>query len=290
MDARVFGINAMIADMEPLLRRLASEDMDLALAEAAGLWPVALVPGKLEEVFLALVVDACDAMPGGGTLRIATANISRPEGLPAGDYVMLSVSDTGRSVSDAVRAAIRGRGRGREGLGIRLAFELADTAGGHVDIQPNAPDGTEVRLLIPRADRPYDEHELREAAGLPAGSERVLIVEDEQSLASVTSRVLTRLGYSVHTAYSSEAALKLLAAAAEPFQLLITDMVLPGMDGAALAREAARRCPAIKVLFMSGYSEDSLRLRGQVGAGAHLLEKPFTVDGLAARVRAALAT
>lgn len=279
----------MVADMEPLLRRLVGDAVDLALSEAAGLWPVELVPGKLEEVFLALVVDGCDSMPGGGTLRITTANVSRPEGLAEGDYVLLAVSDTGRALSDAVRAAIRGRGKGREGLGIRLAFEIAENAGGHVDIVPNGKDGTEVRLLLPRADRPSDASDMLEAAGLQLGSETVLIVEDEKSLASVAGRVLSRLGYSVHTAYSAEAALKVLGTVTDPVHLLITDMVLPGKDGAALAREARVLRPALKVLFMSGYSEESLRLRGAVGPGVHLLEKPFTVEGLAARVRAALA-
>jgi len=290
MEPRVFGINAMVADMEALLRRLVGDDIDLALASAAGLWPVELVPGKLEEVFLALVVDACEAMPAGGTLRITTSNLRSPEGLAPGDYVLLSVSDTGRSVSDAVRAAIRGRGKGREGLGIRLAFEVAEMAGGHVDIQANGEDGTDVRLLLARADRPSDQAELREAAGLQAGTETVMIVEDERSLASVAGRVLSRLGYSVHTAYSAESALRLLGELTQPVHLLITDMMLPGMDGASLARAAREVRPEIKVLFMSGFSEESLRLKGAVGPGVQLLEKPFTVDGLAARVRAALAS
>ncbi len=288
MESRVFGINAMVADMEPLLRRLVSDDVDLALAAAAGLWPVELIPGKLEEVFLALVVDSCDAMPSGGTLRITTANIRNPEALARGDYVLLSVSDTGRSVSDAVRAAIRGRGKGREGLGIRLAFEIGDSAGGHVEIVPNGPDGTEVRLLLPRADRASSTGDLREAAGLQTGSETILIVEDEKSLASVAGRVLSRLGYSVLTAYSAESALRVLDEHQGPVQLLLTDMMLPGMDGASLAREAHTRRRDIKVLFMSGFSEESLRLKGAVGPAVHLLEKPFTVEGLAARVRAAL--
>lgn len=289
MGPRVFGINAMVADMEPLLRRLVGDDIDLALAEAAGLWPVELVPGKLEEVFLALVVDGAEAMPAGGTLRITTSNVRNPESLAPGDYVLLSVSDTGRSVSDAVRAAIRGRGKGREGLGIRLAFEVAEIAGGHVEILPNGDDGTEVQLLLPRADRAPHEADLLEAAGLQTGTETILIVEDEKSLASVAGRVLSRLGYSVHTAYSAESALRQLGEIQHPVHLLLTDMVLPGMDGVSLSRQARDVRPGLKVLFMSGFSEESLRLKGAVGPGVHLLEKPFTVDGLAARVRAALA-
>lgn len=288
MDARVFGLNAMIADMEPLLRRLVGDDVDLAFVQAAGLWPVELAPGKLEEVFLALAVDACEAMPRVGTLRIETGNVSRPADLAPGDYVLLAVSDTGRPVSDAVRGAIRGRGKGREGLGIRLAFEIAELAGGHVDIVPSGPGGTEVRLLLPRADRPFDQADQRDAAGLQRGTETILIVEDEKSLASVAGRVLTRLGYSVLTSYSAEAALRQLAGYQGVVHLLLTDLMLPGMDGAALAREVSAGRPDIRVLFMSGYSEESLRLKAAVGPDVLLLEKPFTLEGLAARVRAAL--
>ncbi len=287
MDPRTFGINAMLADMEPLLRRLTGDGIELAFIQAAGLWPVQLPPGKLEEVFLAIAVDACHAMVGGGTLRVETANASRPDGLPAGDYVMLAISDTSRQLSEAVRGAVRGHGR-REGLGIRLAYEIADAAGGDVELEPNGEGGMTVRLLLPRADAPLPARDLGEAAGLATGSETILIVEDEKTLMSVASRVLTRLGYSVLSALTAEAAVRELEQFPGPVHLLLTDLVLPGMDGVSLAAEVRKRRPDVKVLYMSGYSQDALQLRGVVGADFQLLEKPFTLEGLAQRVRSVL--
>jgi len=287
VDPRTFSVNAMLADMESLLRRLTGGHVELGYVQAAGLWAVQLPPGKLEEVLLALVVDACDAMPVGGHLRITTANVSGPDGRPSGDYVQLTVSDTARTVSDAVRSAIRGRGT-REGLGIRLSFELAERADGHVDVMASAEGGLTVRLLLPRADTPLSVRELGEAAELVGGTETILFVEDDRSLASVAGRVLARLGYRVLTAASGEAALRVLAEHPEPLHLLFTDLVLPGMDGVDLARQVKQRRPDIKVLFTSGYSQESLRLRDAVGEDVRFLEKPFSLSGLASALRAAL--
>ncbi|HWO88645.1 MAG TPA: response regulator [Gemmatimonadales bacterium] len=286
MELRTFSINAMLADMEPLLRRLAGDSLDLAYIQAAGLWPVQLPPGKLEETFLALVVDACE-LPGPGVLRIETRNVSCPDGLPAGDYVMLSVTDTNRSVSDAVRRAIRGRGR-REGLGLRLAYEIAEQFGGLVDLTADSTGGTTVRIVLPRADAAVPLRELAEAAELPTGTETILLVEDEKSLMSVAGRLLSRLGYSVLTASSAEAALRQLDEYQGPLHLLLTDLVLPGKDGLTLAAAVRKRRPDVRVLLMSGYSPESLGL-GPPGERPPLLEKPFTLEGLAGAVRAALA-
>jgi CheY-like chemotaxis protein len=271
--------------MQPLLYRLVGDAIDLAYVQAAGLWPVQLPAGKLEETFLALAVDACQAMADGGVLRLETANATAVAGLPAGRWVMLAVSDTRRPVSEAVRAAVRGHGR-REGLGVRLAFEVAETAGGHVLVEPNPGGGTTVRIYLPAAGTEPP----REAgpADLPTGTETILIVEDEKSLMSVAGRVLARLGYSVIGAGSGETALRHLENVDLPVHLLLTDLMLPGMDGLALAREARAKRADLKVLFMSGFSEEALRLREAGGADAQLLEKPFTVEALARAVRAAL--
>lgn len=294
MEPRVFGVNAMIADMEPLLHRVLGEGVELASVQAAGLWPVRLPPGQLEEVFLALAVDACDAMDGEGTLKVETSNARldetaahRSPGASPGDYVRLSVSDTGRGVSEAVKAALRGHG-GREGLGLRLAYEIAERAGGRVELAEQPSGGTTVRLFLPRAEAPVAAPEAGEAAGLQTGSETILVVEDEKSLMSVAHRVLTRLGYSVVTATNAEAALKQAQAHPGPIHLLLTDLILPGMDGATLSKRMRLQRPDLKVLFMSGYSEEALRLRGAVEPGFVLLEKPFTLEGLAAKVRAVL--
>lgn len=294
MNERVFGVNAMIADMEPLLHRLTGDGIELAAVQAAGLWPVKLEPGRLEEVFLALAVDACNAMAGGGTLKVETANArldeayvrQHPDARP-GDYVLLAVTNTSRGLSEAVKAAVRGHGR-REGLGIRLSFEIAERAGGHVQLTDAPGGGATVRIYLPRADAAVPASDAADAGGLATGTETVLVVEDEKSLLSVATRVLTRVGYSVITASSGEAALKGLTSDARPVHLLLTDLVLPGMDGVTLSQRVRALRPDIKVLFMSGYSEDSLRLKDAVGPGFVLLEKPFTLEGLTRKVRDAL--
>lgn len=285
MDPRIFGINAMLADMEPIMRRLVGEHVDLAYVQKAGLWPVQLPAGKLEEFLLANAVDACDAMQQGGTLRLATANLRAPEGLPTTDAVALSVSDTGRTVSDAMRAAVRGHGR-REGLGIRLGFETAEVFGGRLDVNANKGGGITVQLILPRAHTDADD----EPAGVRAepATETILVVEDDQAMMSATSRVLTRLGYSVLTALSAEAALRQLETHEGDLHLLLTDIVLPGMDGLTLASEVRKRRPGIRLAYMSGYSEEALRMKGAVDPSVPLLEKPFTFEGLAAMVRKVL--
>lgn len=283
IQPRTFGINAMLADMQPVLHRLTGEGIELAYLQAAGLWPVQLPPGKLEETFLALAVDACDAMRDGGTLTVETANANNPPGLPGGRFAMLAVSDTARPMAEAVRLAVQGHGK-REGLGLRLAYQVAEAAGGHVVVEPNG-GGTRVRLyLAARRDGTPD----RSAGDLPTGNETILIVEDEKSLMSVAGRVLARLGYSVIGAATAELALRQLEAFDRPVDLLLTDLMLPGMDGVSLAREVQKRRPGTRVLYMSGYSEDALKLR-EAGGSARLLEKPFTVEGLAQAVRTALA-
>lgn len=283
MESRTFGINAMLADMEPIMRRLVGDVVDLAYVQKAGLWPVQLPAGKLEEVLLANAVDACEAMDQGGTLRLTTSNMRAPDGLPTQDGVSLSISDTARTVSDAVRSAVRGHGR-REGLGIRLGFEVAEVYGGRLDVIANKTGGITVQLILPRAFSGAEE-EPPLSPNASTASETVLVVEDDQAMMSATSRVLTRLGYSVLTALNAEAALRQLQAHEGELHLLLTDMVLPGMDGLTLAREVTKRRPDIKLIYMSGYSEDALRMRD---TSVPLLEKPFTFDGLAGLVRKVL--
>ncbi len=286
MNTSVFGINAMLADMEPLLRRLTSSNIDIAYQQSAGLWRVELPTGKLEEVLLALVIDAVHAMREQGVLRVSTANVANPEGLPAGEYVRLSVSDTAQNVSRALAGAVRGRGT-REGLGIRLGIEVAETAGGRLDLAPNPGGGLTVDLILPRSRHGEAERPPEDTA--PAtGSATILLVEDDKLVMSAAGQSLTRLGYSLLLAPTAEAGLRQLEQHQGPVHLLLTDIMLPGMDGLALAREARARRPDIRVLYMSGYSEDSLRLKDAADPQVHLLEKPFTFKGLAGAVKKAL--
>jgi CheY-like chemotaxis protein len=286
MNTSIIGINAMLADMEPLLRRLTSQHIDVAYQQSAGLWRVELPTGKLEEVLLALAIDAVHAMKDKGLLRVATANVRDPEHLPAGEYVRLSVSDTARHVSAALAAAVRGRGT-REGLGIRLGIEVAEAAGGRLDLSPNPGGGLTVSLMLPRSHVGETEQPPEDTA--PAtGSATILLVEDDKLVMSAAGQSLARLGYSLLLAPSAEAALRQLEQHQGPVHLLLTDIMLPGMDGLSLAREVRARQPGIKVLYMSGYSEEALRLKDVADPHVQLLEKPFTFKGMAAAVKKAL--
>jgi len=288
MRTAVFSLNAMLADMESVLRRLTTDSIDLAVVQAAGLWPVAAPPGKLEELLLALAVDACDAMAeGGGTLLVTTGNLPAPQGLAVGDAVALSVSHDARSVSESFRLALHGRGR-REGLGIRLGYEIAEASGGRLDVLPATGGGTLVRLLLPRPDGGAAEAPHDPSAPLPTGTETILVVEDDKLIMASASRALARLGYGVLTAGSAEAALRLLGTQTSPVHLLLTDIMLPGLDGLALARQARAMNPRLKVLYMTGYSEEAMRAQGQLDKDAPLIEKPFTFRALAIQIRKAL--
>jgi CheY-like chemotaxis protein len=281
-----FGINAMLADMEPLLRRVTSAGIDVAYQQSAGLWRVELPIGKLEEVLLAIAIDACHAMGAHGALRVSTANVKDPEGLPPGGYVRLSVSDTARNMSAALASAVRGRGT-REGLGIRLGIEIAETAGGRLDLAPNPGGGLTVHIVLPRAPGTEPE-EAPEGAPAATTPTTVLVVEDDKLVMSAAGQLLTRLGYSILLAPSAEAALRQLEQHQGPVHLLLTDISLPGMDGLRLAREVRARHPETRVLYMSGYSEEALRMKDTADQGVQLLEKPFTFKGLATAVKQAL--
>lgn len=288
MTTAIFGMNAMLADMEPLLRRVASGHIDVAYQQSAGLWRVELPAGKLEEVLLALTIDACQSMGEHGVLRVGTANVRDPEGLKAGEYVRLSVSDTARSVSTALASAVRGRGT-RAGLGIRLGIEIAEASGGRLDLAPNTGGGLTVHLVLPRAGGGEAEQPPEDTPAA-ATAATILVVEDDKLVMSAAGQSLTRLGYSLLLAPSAEAALRQLEAHPGPVHLLLTDIMLPGMDGLSLARQVRKLRPGIKVVYMSGYSEEALRLKDSTDPEVQLLEKPFTFKGLAAGVKKALGT
>ncbi len=283
----MIGLNALVNDMQGLLRRVAGDGVELATMAATGLWPVRVQAGALEELFLVLVVDACRGMPNGGTLTIETRNVTlaagdpaRPAQLAPGHYVALAVGDTGRAPGDVLRAAMRGTGR--DGLGVRLALELAEANGGYAVVLQQMGGGTTVLVLLPSA-------EPETAAGpAPRGAgTTVLVVDDDRLMLRAAARAVRLLGYTAIEADSPEAAMRACEAAGGQVQLLLTDVVLPGMDGPELAARITKRWPAVRTLFMSGFSEDALALR-DAAPSAVLVEKPFSVDGLAAKLRVVL--
>ncbi|MBN9507599.1 MAG: PAS domain-containing protein [Alphaproteobacteria bacterium] len=299
---QVVDIAALLASLEPLLRRTMGETVALEIAVARGLWRAVVDPAELETAMLNLAINARDAMPAGGHLRIEASNVTvdRVYGALAGleqtgAFIMLAVADGGAGMSQEVleRAfepffTTKEPGRGT-GLGLSMVYGFAKQSGGHATIDSEEGEGTVVRLYLPRTR----EAEIPAAAGEPraahGGSETILLVEDNDLVRVHTEAMLRGLGYAVRSAADGTDALLLLQEGMRP-DLLLADVVLPGgMTGREVADAAAQLIPGLKVLFTSGYSGRALLEGGRVRPGVALIGKPFRRSELAARVRAQLA-
>jgi PAS domain S-box-containing protein len=290
--------DAVIGAMVPMLRRLIGEDIELNAALAAAPAVVRADRGQLEQVILNLVLNARDAMPHGGRLTIHTscgaldaATAARAgTGLAPGTYVVVDVDDNGAGMTDDIRARIfdpyfttKPAGKGT-GLGLSTVYGIVQQSGGAVACTSAPGQGTTMRVLLPRiattavtgagASRP--EH---------GGSETILVVEDEDVVRAFAVRALEARGYTVLAARNGEDALSRARAHDGPIQLLLTDVVMPGMGGGALAGVLRAERPDVAVLYMSGHAADAIDRHGAPGPGAPLLLKPFSMDALAVRVR-----
>ncbi|MCM2334247.1 MAG: PAS domain-containing protein [Anaeromyxobacteraceae bacterium] len=297
-------LSAAVRGSERLLRRVLGEDVALEVAPAEGLWTVRCDPGQVEQLILNLTINARDAMPRGGRLRLATDNLAVDEAqaaldpaLRAGDWVRLSVQDSGEGMPPEVRAHLfepffttKPKGAGT-GLGLATVHGIVSQAGGFIRVHSAAGQGTTFELHLPRVAGAAGERMAAPAASplrAARGSEVVLAVEDHPLVRDVTARALRGAGYQVVVAADGVAALEAAARLACPLHLLVTDVVMPGMDGRALADELRRRHPGLRVLFVSGYTQDVISHHGVLDAGVELLAKPFTAAALLARVRAVL--
>ncbi len=296
--------NRLLADFADLLRRTLGETVALETVYAAGLWKAFADPDELENVLINLAANARDAMPHGGRLTIETANASLDEAYVAefsepiapGQYVMIAVADTGSGMSAETMAHVfepffttKEAGKGT-GLGLSHVYGFARQSGGHVRIYSELGHGTTVKLYLPRAEPEAHEpaREPRSTKAIDGGSESILVVEDDDALRAYAVGILRELGYRVLEAANGPRALEQLASSAE-VDLLFTDMVLPdGMTGRALAEEAHRLRPSLKVLFTTGYTRNAIVHHGRLDPGVRLLSKPFTFVDLAAKVRAML--
>jgi CheY-like chemotaxis protein len=262
-------------------------------------------PGQLEQVIANFGVNARDAMPDGGTLAISTANASGPvtagaagEGFPPGTpLVALIVSDTGTGMNEHVLAHLfepffttKELGRGT-GLGLATVYGIVRQSGGQIQVASRPDEGSTFTVYFPRADSPGRSAALLMPAPdpVPGGSETVLVVEDEEVVRHLVCRVLRAKGYRVLEAPHAEAALALADGASEPIHLLVTDMVMPGLGGPALAARLAANRPGLRVLFITGYAAEAVERRGELADTSGLLEKPFSADQLACKVREVLA-
>jgi CheY-like chemotaxis protein len=302
LEPRVLDLNETLAGIEPLLRRLIGEHIEISVRPDPGLGRVKADPGQLEQVILNLAVNARDAMPQGGDLVLETANVAVDEGtarrtpdLAPGSYVVLSVTDNGQGMDAATRAQIfepffttKEVGKGT-GLGLATVYGIVKQSGGFIEVDSAPGQGASFRVFLPRVDEEATATESTKTPGSRLrGSETVLLVEDDESLRTLAREILTVQGYVVLEAPSPREALRIQHAHEGRIDLLLTDVVMPEMNGPQLAEHLKVARPEMAVLFMSGYTGAALTQLGGTELAGHLLQKPFTPDGLSRRVREAL--
>jgi PAS domain S-box-containing protein len=301
LDPQVFDLSAVVADMDKMLRRLIRADIAFHTRLAPDLGAVRADPGQIEQVIMNLAVNACDAMPGGGTLTIETANVEigagdeREAAAPPGRYVLLTVSDTGLGMSATTRARVfepffttKERGKGT-GLGLSTVYGIVKQSEGCVTVESEPGRGTTFRVYLPRVDAAVESAVPGRAfTASRGGDETVLVVEDQEPVRRLTRRVLETQGYAVLAASDGHEALSLAEQHAGSIHILVTDVVMPGMSGREVGRRLAVKRPGMRVLYLSGYADDSIVNHGVLEPGLAFLQKPFTPESLARRVREVL--
>jgi len=296
------NLNELVTATGELLRRVLGETIEISFSLAANLWTVNADRAQLESALVNLALNARDAMPGGGRLLIETHNqpfdaddTAQHPDVKQGDYVMLAVSDDGIGIPSESLSRVfdpffttKEVGKGT-GLGLSMVYGFIKQSNGHVRICSEVGVGTTVRLYLPRTRAKAETAAEPDADGMPRGRERIMVVEDDPQVRESVVEPLRSLGYDVVEASGGEAALAMLSAAAAPFDLMLTDVVMPGrLGGKDLAVAAARQWPRMAIVFMSGYSEDAITHQGQLDPGVRLLTKPFRKHDLAAMVRRTL--
>lgn len=295
----VLNLNKQVENISTLLRRLIGEDIDLKFIFAPGLGSVWADPGQIEQVLMNLAVNARDAMPQGGILTIETANVvldaHRHFGVAAGPYVRLAVTDNGCGMDEEIRRQIfepffttKEKDKGT-GLGLSTVYGIVKQHGGHIWVYSEPGKGTTFKIDFPRTDE--QPHELpaegREEI-MPGGSETILVVEDEEAVRDLVRRALQGLGYRVLVAARAEEAEEVFAEHGNEIDLLLTDVVMPGLSGVRLYERLSAKRPSLKVLYMSGYTDAGILRNGILDQGASYIPKPFRAALLAQRVRQVL--
>jgi two-component system, cell cycle sensor histidine kinase and response regulator CckA len=304
LQPRVLDLNAVVTDTGKMFRRLIGEDIALVTTLDPALGRVNADPGQLEQVILNLVVNARDAMPQGGRLTLETANMElgeadahRQVGVIPGRYVRLAVRDTGIRMDAATQSHLfepfftsKEPGKGT-GLGLATVYGIVTQSGGYIEVDSTPGRGTTFRIYLPRFEEGLEAVEPAAAAPTSLqGLETVLLVEDEVEVRGVAQQILQSAGYTVLAASDGEEAVRLCAQHAGSIHLLLTDVVMPGMSGPALASRLAAMRPAMKVMYMSGYPEDAIVRHDLLEPGTVFLPKPFTLETLLRKVRESLNT
>ena len=297
LQPAVVRLNAMVADVSTMLRRLIGEDVTLVVRPGVDLAPIKVDLGQLEQVLVNLAVNARDAMPGGGTLTLETMNVSvdavdakRLSVLP-GPYVMLTVSDTGAGIDAATQERIfepffttKAAGRGT-GLGLATSYGTIRQSGGSLSVRSEVGKGSTFSIHLPRMDGAPLPVRATPVPIVRRGTESILLVEDEEAVRRLATRLLSSAGYHVSAAANGMDALALLERAESPIDLVITDVVMPGMGGTELAKRIAQIRPGLRVLFTSGFTNDAI---GALEHGTHFIGKPYSIEQLTRKVREAL--
>jgi PAS domain S-box-containing protein len=301
LEPKVLELNAIVDETAKMLRRLIGEDVLLTTVLEPTLSRVKVDPSQFEQVLMNLTVNARDAMPKGGKLTIETCNVELDDDHPAirvgckpGSYVQLTVSDTGGGMTPEVKGRIfepffttKGAGKGT-GLGLAMVFGAVKQNGGAIDVYSEPGYGTTFKILFPAVAGQVAAAEKRESRGAVGGTETILLVEDEDGVRALAALVLQRKGYKVFAATDGRDALRVIDKIGVPIDLLMTDVVMPGMDGRELADVLRPRFPQMKVLFSSGYTDDAVVRHGVLNEEVSFLQKPYTPLSLASKVREVL--
>ena len=302
MEMKVLDLNDLLKNLDKMLRRVIGEDIELVTLLAEDLGRVKTDPGQIEQVIMNLSVNARDAMPSVGKLTIETANVEldgayarNHVAVTPGRYVMISVSDTGVGIAPEVRDRVfdpffttKEKGKGT-GLGLSTVYGIVKQSDGNIWVYSEPGKGTTFKIYLPRVDEPLEElGERVEVKEIPRGTETILVVEDEEDVRKLAVRILERQGYKVLEASQGLDAFLIAEKYKDLIHLLVTDVVMPKIGGRELADRIAEIRPEIKVLYMSGYTDNAIVHHGVLGEGMEFIQKPFTVDGLARKVREVL--
>ena len=302
LQPRVLDLTGLVTDLSKMLRRLIGEDVQLSTVLQPALGLVKADPSQLEQVIMNLAVNSRDAMPQGGRLTIETANVELDEEYTRlhppcqpGPYVLLAVSDTGVGMNARTRANIfepffttKPLGKGT-GLGLSMVYGIVKQSGGYISVYSEPGHGTTFKIYLPRVEATGEFLQERQAvASLPRGPETVLVVEDEPAVRELAREFLESSGYQVLDAEGGPAALELVKQYPSPIHVLLTDVIMPKMSGKELVGEVMKLLPKTKILYMSGYTDDIIADHGILEAGTYFLQKPFTRDALASKVRKVL--
>jgi signal transduction histidine kinase len=305
MQPKVFDLDTVVRDLEKMLRRMIGEDIELRVTAESELANIKADPVQLEQVIMNLVINARDAMPKGGKLSIETANVYLDESysrdhvsVVPGDYVMVAISDTGCGMNEETRQRIfepffttKEQGKGT-GLGLSMVYGIVKQSGGNIWVYSEEGRGTTFKIYFPSVTAEAEEYK-RAANGveMPGGSETILLVEDAELVRTLARQVLETAGYRVFEAANADAAIRLCDSInGDRIDLLLTDVVMPGMSGNDMSRILLAKHPDMPVLYMSGYTDDAIVQHGVLEPGINFLQKPFTPAALTLKVREVLDT